>query len=221
MTQIRDTASGSWGISITGNAATATCATRAGVSVGWHKGRDAVVAKTTTINNYSPTISVKTTNGSWEIGSYNNASYTDKLIFSYVTDTNYNNNTNAHVDFTITTGGYFSGSCASATTAGSCTGNAATATTANGLASLVTASRANHSGDTGVIVQNTDSTNPLKLGYIIGSSGNGGIYDYTHSAWKVLIAPNGTTTFNGNCSGNAATASAVKDSGNSTSTTFA
>lgn len=107
--------------SCTGNAATATCATRTGVSVGWHKGRDAVVAKTTTINSYSPTISVKTTNGSWEIGSYNHNDYKDKLIFSYVTDANYNSNTNTHVDFTITTDGYFSGSCASSA---ACTGNA-------------------------------------------------------------------------------------------------
>lgn len=93
--------------------------------------------------------------------------------------------------------------------ADSCTGNAATCTTANGLASLVYSKRANHSGDTGIIVQNTDSTNPLQIGYIIGTSGNGGIYDFTHSAWKVQIAPNGTTTFNGTstaCSGNAATA---------------
>jgi len=91
--------------------------------VGWHKGRDAVVAKTTTIDSYSPTISIKTTNGSWEIGAYDHSSYTDKLIFSYVTDANYNNNTNSHVDFTINTEGYFSGSCAASA---ACTGNAAT-----------------------------------------------------------------------------------------------
>lgn len=60
-----------------------------------------------------------------------------------------------------------------------------------------TISRSNHNADVGIIVQNTDSTNPLKLGYIIGTSGIGGIYDYTHSAWKVQIAANGTTTFNG------------------------
>ena len=62
---------------------------------------------------------------------------------------------------------------------------------------LNTISRSNHSADVGIIVQNTDSTNPLKLGYIIGTSGIGGIYDYTHSAWKVQIAANGTATFNG------------------------
>ena len=61
---------------------------------------------------------------------------------------------------------------------------------------LNTVSRSNHSADVGIIVQNTDSTNPLKLGYIIGTSGNGGIYDYTHSAWKVQIAPGGNLYFN-------------------------
>lgn len=81
---------------------------------------------------------------------------------------------------------------------GNLTGTATTATTANGLASLVTATRANHTSDTGIYVQNTDTTNPLKLGYIIGTSGNGGIWDSTHNEWKVQIAPNGTTTFKGN-----------------------
>ena len=94
--------------------------------------------------------------------------------------------------------GNVTGDCSGSS--GSCTGNAATCTTANGLASLVTATRANHSNDTGVIVQNTDSTNPLKIGYIIGNGGSGGIYDFTHSAWKVQIAPDGTTTFAGNAS---------------------
>lgn len=45
--------------------------------------------------------------------------------------------------------------------------------------------RANHTADIGIIVENTDTTNPLKVGYIVGTSGNGGIFDYTHSVWKV------------------------------------
>lgn len=65
---------------------------------------------------------------------------------------------------------------------------------------ILTITRANHDGDAGIIVNNTHTTNPLKLGYIIGGSGNGGIYDYTHGAWKVQIAANGTATFNGNAS---------------------
>ena len=72
--------------------------------------------------------------------------------------------------------------------------------------------RANHTADVGFVAQNTDTTNPLKIGYIIGTSGNGGIYDYTHSAWKLQIAPNGTATLNGN---------ATKDGdGNTISSTY-
>ena len=50
------------------------------------------------MNGYSPTTSTKTTNGSWEIGAYDDSSYTDDLVFSYVKDTNYTNNTNAHTE---------------------------------------------------------------------------------------------------------------------------
>ena len=49
----------------------------------------------------------------------------------------------------------------------------------------------------------------MKVGYIIGGSGKGGIYDYTHAEWKVQIIADGTTTFNGALSGNASTATRV------------
>lgn len=68
----------------------------------------------------------------------------------------------------------------------------------NTLTSILYNTRANHSDDTGFIAQNTDSTNPLKIGYIIGMSGRAGIFDYTHNEWKVEIATNGTASFNGN-----------------------
>ncbi len=88
------------------------------------------------------------------------------------------------------------------------------------LDSLVTISRANHSNDTGIIVNNTDSTNTLKVGYIIGSSGNAGIYDFTHSAWKVQIAPNGTTTFNGNATSATTATKATQDGSGNTITSY-
>ena len=63
---------------------------RVGRSVSWHKGRDSALIKTSTINSYGALASIKTTNGSWDIGAYNNGSYTDDLLFTYVTDTQYN-----------------------------------------------------------------------------------------------------------------------------------
>lgn len=62
---------------------------RNGKSVSWHKGRDGALIKTISINAYSPLASLKTTNGSWDIGVYNNSSYYDDLLFTYVTDTLY------------------------------------------------------------------------------------------------------------------------------------
>ena len=67
----------------------------AGVRTAWHKGRDNALVRTTAVNGYSPLASAKTTNGSWEIGTLhdaNSTSYTDDLIFSYVTDADYANN---------------------------------------------------------------------------------------------------------------------------------
>ncbi len=46
------------------------------------------------ISGYSPMLSAKTTSGSWEIGTYNETSYLEDLIFSYCTDTNFNASTN-------------------------------------------------------------------------------------------------------------------------------
>ena len=57
--------------------------------------------------------------------------------------------------------------------------------------------RDDHTVDIGFIVENTDATNPLKVGYIIGASGKSGIFDYTHNAWKLEISPEGDATYNG------------------------
>ena len=61
----------------------------------WIAGRTNAIFKVTTISGYSPAISIKTNNGSWEIGVYDNSSFYDDLIFTYCTDTNFNNNNNA------------------------------------------------------------------------------------------------------------------------------
>lgn len=83
---------------------------RGGISSGWVNGRDNVLLRQTSINGYSPCISIKTLNGSWEIGAYNNTSYQNSLIFSYVTDTNYNSNNNTSVVARITSAGAFTNS---------------------------------------------------------------------------------------------------------------
>ena len=68
---------------------------RPGRSSGWITGRDNAILRMTTLSGYSPIISTKTNNGTWEIGTYDNSSFTDMLIFSYATDANYNAGTNS------------------------------------------------------------------------------------------------------------------------------
>lgn len=73
-----------------------------GVSSSWIGGRTNALVRMTEIHGYSPFASIKTTNGSWEIGAYDNSSYTDDLVFSYCTDANFNagsNSTTAQIKF--------------------------------------------------------------------------------------------------------------------------
>lgn len=67
---------------------------RDGISSTWVNGRDNAAVKMNSISEYSPAISVKTTNGSWEIGACDSTNYTDQLVFSYISDSNYNAGTN-------------------------------------------------------------------------------------------------------------------------------
>ncbi len=80
---------------------------RDGISTAWIGGRDKAILKSTSINGYSATASIKTKNGSWEIGAYDNASYQNMLIFSYVTDANYSSGNNTSVTARITPAGAF------------------------------------------------------------------------------------------------------------------
>lgn len=91
-------------------------------SVSWYQGRDYAKIKQGSYTGYNPFFSIKTTNGTWELGPYTD----NKLHFSYITDTNYNNRTNTQTADIIlnpngTIGASITGSSAS------CTGNAATA----------------------------------------------------------------------------------------------
>jgi hypothetical protein len=92
---------------------------RAGQSKSWISGRDGALLRINTLSGYSPAISIKTNNGSWDIGAYDNSSYTDKLIFSFATDANYSAGNNSTVQYMIDKNGYFSGTCSYASSAGS------------------------------------------------------------------------------------------------------
>lgn len=63
---------------------------RPGASTSWCNGRDGALIRTTTYPGYNAILSAKTTNGSWQLGTYSN----DLFYFTYVTDANYNAGTN-------------------------------------------------------------------------------------------------------------------------------
>ena len=64
---------------------------REGASTAFNKGRDNALVATSTLNGYSPFASIKTKNGSWQIGASTDTDFIDDLIFTYTTDTYYNN----------------------------------------------------------------------------------------------------------------------------------
>jgi hypothetical protein len=81
---------------------------REGYSSSWYNGRDYAMIRQTTINGYSPILSVKSTNGTWEMGCYDNSSYIDRLIIGYKDDSEYSAGTpNSIVQaFNLTKTGY-------------------------------------------------------------------------------------------------------------------
>lgn len=83
-----------------------------GKSSSWIAGRSNAAIRIQSLSGYSPAMSIKTNNGSWEFGAYDNASYADRLIFSYATDANFtasNNKTNTNVQ--IASSGVLYGAC--------------------------------------------------------------------------------------------------------------
>lgn len=82
-------------------------AQRAGISTSWISGRNAAMIRTTSCPGYSPTISIKTNGGSWQLGSYSYSGWYDRLVFSYTTDANFNSNNNAATNCFITPAGAF------------------------------------------------------------------------------------------------------------------
>lgn len=53
-------------------------------------------------------------------------------------------------------------------------------------------------GECGVEVNNTQATNPNQVGFIVGLSGNGGIFSRKHNKWIVFSSPDGNVVLNGN-----------------------
>ena len=64
---------------------------RTGSSVSWYQGRLYPMIRTTSYTGYNAILSMKTTNGSWDLGVYSN----NTAYLTYITDANYNAGTNA------------------------------------------------------------------------------------------------------------------------------
>lgn len=62
---------------------------RNGVSSSWYNGRDKAMIRQKTIDGYSPIMSIKSTNGTWEMGCYDSPSYLDRFILGYKADSEY------------------------------------------------------------------------------------------------------------------------------------
>ena len=65
-----------------------------GQSGSWVKGRDNARLKLTSINGYSPLLSIKSATGSWEQGTYDAGDGRNTLYFTHILDANYATNTN-------------------------------------------------------------------------------------------------------------------------------
>lgn len=71
--------------------------THPGISSSWWNGRINALVTQTGINGYSPIMSMKTTNGSWEIGHYNSGGYYNDFLINYKDDSTYNSSNNSVV----------------------------------------------------------------------------------------------------------------------------
>lgn len=97
---------------------------RAGQGSSWIKGRDNAMIRVNSKSGYSVLSSIKTTNGSWEIGHYDASGYNNNLLFGYYTDDDYSaNNNNGRTKITFTSNGQVT----AAQFNGALNGNAATA----------------------------------------------------------------------------------------------
>ena len=103
---------------------------RAGQGSSWIKGRDNAMIRVNSKSGYSVLSSIKTTNGSWEIGHYDASGYNNNLLFGYYTDGDYSaNNNSGQTKITFTSGGQVTATQFN----GALSGNASTATNADKL----------------------------------------------------------------------------------------
>ena len=68
---------------------------RKGKGGAWIYGRDNALIKETSSSGYHPLFSLKTTDGSWELGEYNTSGWYNIPVFSYITDENYSSGNNS------------------------------------------------------------------------------------------------------------------------------
>lgn len=74
---------------------TNTCQiTRASRGVSWINGRDSALMREDDASGYHAVVMTKTGNGCWCIGNYNTTNWTNYLLFTYTTDSNYSAGTN-------------------------------------------------------------------------------------------------------------------------------
>ena len=197
-------ASGTWGISVTGNAATATCVIHPDASVSYiagAKGSSAAVyaKKTYNANHWYPAVALETKGGgAWQIGNYDD----ETLEFRYATKANRdsdNNETseiymqNGDTGRVMTNGNY--STWVVPKTGGTFSGNVFIVTDSGDHYFEV------KSNATGVRLEldNSGSTN-----HGLWSSGywNGSAYTAS-SSWMIYRNASGTTIVNGNCTGSA------------------
>lgn len=68
---------------------------RPAINSSWVAGRDNALLRDTSSSGYHALWSLKTTNGSWEFGEYNNPNWYDVPVLSYITDTDHAANNNS------------------------------------------------------------------------------------------------------------------------------
>lgn len=71
--------------------------THPGISSSWWNGRINALVTQTSVNGYNPIMSMKTTNGSWEVGHYNSGGYHNDFLINYKDDSTYNSSNNSVV----------------------------------------------------------------------------------------------------------------------------
>ena len=83
------------GMSVTGTATIYKMESAGDHSSQWRTGRDnAIFSMSLASGKYYPMLSAQTADGTWEMGTYDSTSYANRLLFNYVSNTNYNNNNN-------------------------------------------------------------------------------------------------------------------------------